>query len=342
MKAINIAGIGGLDQLVAAEVPLPELGPTDILVNVKAVSVNPVEAKIRAGKWAGGQLPAGSILGFDCAGVISSLGSQVPPNAFSTGEEVWLLGSTVPTHSNAEYVAVDYRVVAPKPKSLSFEDAAAVPLVGLTAWEMIDQTGVGNEPGALLVINGAGGVGSVGIQLAKAKGVKNIIATASRDVSINHVKALGATHTINHREPLKPQIEALNLGEPIKYILVFTNLTKSVLDQAIDVVAPWGHIGLAVQGPPGSYDGLGAGQKKGVSLHWGFVFTRMALKWEMEYQGKALRDMAKLFDEGKLKSITTKTLELTVQGVRDAHTLMEAGETIGKVVLKVPEEDAFQ
>ncbi|KAF8998366.1 GroES-like protein [Cyathus striatus] len=342
MKAIQIAGSGGLDQLVAAEVPLPELGPTDILVNIKAVTINPVEAKIRSGKWAGGQLPAGSILGFDCAGVVSSLGTQVPAGSFTPGEEVWLLGSTIPTRSNAEYVTVDYRVVAPKPKSLSFEDAAAVPLVGLTAWEMFDQIGVGKEPGALLVINGAGGVGSVSIQLAKARGVKTIIATASREVSIKHVKALGATHTINHHEPLKPQVEALNLAEPIKYVLVLTNLTKSVLDQAIDVVAPWGHISLAEQGPQGTYDGFGAGQTKGVAVHWGFVFTRIICKWEMEYQGKALRDMAKMFDEGKLKSITSRTLELTVQGVRDAHQLMESGEAIGKVVLKVPETGAFQ
>ncbi|KAF8998364.1 hypothetical protein BDQ17DRAFT_1428449 [Cyathus striatus] len=156
----------------------------------------------------------------------------------------------MPTHSNAEYVAVDC-VVAPKPKSLSFEDAAAVPLLGLPAWEMIDQTGVGNKPGALLVIDGGGRVGNVGIQLAKAKGMKGL--------------------------------SAPNPAELIKYDLVLTNLTKSVLDQSIDVVAPWGRIGLVVQGPPASYDGLGAGQKKSVSLRWGFVFTRMASKWEMEY-----------------------------------------------------------
>ncbi|KAF8998358.1 hypothetical protein BDQ17DRAFT_1428446 [Cyathus striatus] len=244
----------------------------------------------------------------------------MPLNAFSTGEEVQLLGSTMPTHSNAEYIGADYCIVAPKPKLLSFENAAVVPLVGFTAWEMADKLG---------------GVGSVGIQLAKARGVKkNTIVCKSQDVSINYIKALGTTHTINHCEPLKPQIEALNLDKPIKYILVFTNIAKFVLDKAIDVVASWGHIGLAVQGPPGSYDGLGAGQKKGFSLQWGFMFTRMALKWEIEYQGKALLDMARLFDEGKLKSITTKMLELTVQGAG----FMEAGETIGKVVLNVPDE----
>ncbi|KAF8998354.1 hypothetical protein BDQ17DRAFT_1328823 [Cyathus striatus] len=243
-----------------------------------------------------------SILGFDCAGVVSSLGSQASPNTFSAGGKTWLLGSTVPTHSNGEYVAVDYRNIAPKLKPLSFEDVAAVPL-----------TGAGSEPGALLVINGAGGVGSAGIQLAKAKGVKNIIVTASWDVrrgadegiSIKHVKAVGATHTVNHRERLKHQIEAFNFGELIKYIRYSKSLQRP---------------------------------KKGVSLHCGFVFTRMALKWEMEYQRKALKDMARLFVEGKLKIIMTKTLELTVQGVRDAHTFMEAIETIGKVVLKVPEE----
>ncbi|KAF8998356.1 hypothetical protein BDQ17DRAFT_1328825 [Cyathus striatus] len=299
----------GFDQFIAAKVPHPELGPTDIFVNVKAVSVNPVEAMFRAGKWAS-QLPAGSILEFDCVGVVFSLWSQVPPNAFSTVEEVWRLGSTVLTHLNAEYVAVDYHVVAPKPTSLSFEDATVVPLVGLTAWEMVDQTGVGNKPGALLVINGAGRVGNVVIQLANAKGVKGLS---------------GATHTINLHEPPKPQTEAPNPAELIKYDLVLTNLTKSVLDQSIDIVAPWGRIGFAVQSPPGSYDGLGAGQKKGVSLHWRFVFMRMALKWEMEYQGKALRDMTRLFDEG-------------CEGCSCAHG---SWRNDCKVVLKVLEEVCF-
>ncbi|KAF8982728.1 hypothetical protein BDQ17DRAFT_1336780 [Cyathus striatus] len=224
MKTIHIAG--------SAEVHLPELGQTDILVNDKAVSINLVEAKIRAGKLAVGQLPSDSILGLTA------------PVSFLF----------VPTHSNAEYVAANYHIIAPKPKPLSFEDVAAVPL-----------TGMGNEPGALLVINGAGGVGSAGIQLAKAKGMKNIIATASRDIR------------------------------------------------------------LAMQGPLGSYDGLGAGQKKGVSFNWGFVFMRM------ECQGKALRDIARLFDEGKLRLLCRVLVLVT-----------EAGETIGKVVLKVLEEGVFQ
>ncbi|KAF8998361.1 hypothetical protein BDQ17DRAFT_1428448 [Cyathus striatus] len=158
--------------------------------NSKTLSINPIEAKIRAGKWAGGQLPAGSILGFDCAGVLSSLGSQVTSNMFSTGENFGFWD----------------------PQCQRTQDAAAVLLGELTSWEMIDQTGAGSEPGALLVINGAGGVGSVGISLLGQKEAKNIIATASRDVSINHVKALVSV----------------------------TNLTKSMLDQAIDVVAPMG------------------------------------------------------------------------------------------------------
>ncbi|KAF8998360.1 hypothetical protein BDQ17DRAFT_1309221 [Cyathus striatus] len=229
------------DQLVAAEVPLPELRPTDILVNAKAVSVNPVEAKIR---YAFSPFPpttyslTRSILGFHYASTVSSLGSQVPAGTFAMGEEVWLLGSTVPARSNAEYIAVDYRVVAPRSKILSFKDATAVLLVGFTAWETTDQTGMGNEPGTLLVIKGVGGVGSGGIQLAKAKGVKNIIATASRDARFVFSFFMIAQHTINHRELLKPQIEALNLSEPIEYIPVFTNLIKSVLDQEVDVVAP--------------------------------------------------------------------------------------------------------
>ncbi|KDQ50990.1 hypothetical protein JAAARDRAFT_199532 [Jaapia argillacea MUCL 33604] len=344
MKAIGICGTGGLDVLVSTNVPIPRPAPTDLLIRVQAISVNPVEAKIRAGKWAGGTLPSGSILGFDAAGIVDSIGSEVPPGLFQVGDGVWLLGSTLPSHSNAEYMVSDYRVVSRKPKSLTFEDAAAFPLVGLTAWELlVDQMKVGEVPGAVLIINGAGGVGSVATQIARhVLGVSTVIATASRTASINHTKKLGATHIISHREPLKPQIDALSLGIPIQYIVILTTTTKTVLDEAIDIVAPWGKIGLAVQGPPGCYEGLGAGQKKGISIHWGFVFTKMILQWKVETQGQILSKLADLVDKGAVQSITTQKLDLTLDGLRQAHALMESGQTIGKVVLRVPEQDAFQ
>jgi len=343
MKAIQISGLGGLDVLVSADVETPTPGPNDVLVNVKAVSINPVEAKIRAGKWAGGNLPPGTILGFDGAGIVHSLGSNVPPNHFKPGDEVWFLGSTVPTHSNAEYVLIDHRALSLKPKSISFEDAAGIPLVGLTAWEMLVEQMNISDDGVILVINGAGGVGSVATQLARnVCGMKTVIATASREISINHTKSLGATHVITHREPLAPQIKALNLGLPIKYIAVFTTTTKDVLDQCLEVISPGGKIGLAVQGPPGSFDGFGSFQRKSVNFQWTFVFTKMALDWQLETQGKALAIMAQLMDEKKLKPITTKALDLTLAGLMEAHQLMENAETIGKVVLRVPEVGGFQ
>jgi NADPH:quinone reductase-like Zn-dependent oxidoreductase len=223
MKAINISGIGGLDVLVSSTVPVPTPGPEDVLINVKAVSINPVEAKIRAGKWAGGTMPAGSILGFDAAGVIAGVGSSVG-SAFKAGDEVYFLGSTLPTKSNAEYALVDYRAVALKPKTASFEDAAGLPLVGLTAWELVvEQLKVGqddeSEGGAVLIVNGAGGVGSVASQLVRSvSGVSTVITTASRSESIAHTKSLGATHTISHRPEagsLKSQIDKLGLGVPV-------------------------------------------------------------------------------------------------------------------------------
>jgi NADPH2:quinone reductase len=120
--------------------------------------------------------------GFDAAGIVHSVGSSVPAGAFKLGEEVWLLGSTVPSHSNAEYLLADYRVIAPKPKTLSFEDASAMPLVGLTAWELFEQLKVGEEPGAILIINGAGGVGSMATQLARnVRGLSTVVTTASRE-----------------------------------------------------------------------------------------------------------------------------------------------------------------
>lgn len=276
MSAISVSGHGSVDVLVSTKVLIPAPGPLDILILVRAVSINPVEAKIRAGKWAGGNIPAGSILGFDAAGVVLELGSSVPSGAFKENDEVWFLGSTLPTKSNAEYVLADWRALALKPKKLSFEDSAALPLVGLTAWELaFEQMNIGAEPGAILIINGAGGVGSITLQLAASvKGMKTVVATASRPASIAHVKALGATHTISHRELLVPQIKALGLNEPIKYVLLLTAVTKEMLEEIIEVVAPRASVGLAVQGPSGSYDSFGKAQTKGLTFHWGFVFTR--------------------------------------------------------------------
>ncbi|EIW83995.1 GroES-like protein [Coniophora puteana RWD-64-598 SS2] len=356
MKAININGLGGLEVLVSAEVPIPTVGPEDVLVNVKAVSINPVEAKIRAGKWAGGNLPAGSILGFDAAGTIVQVGSSVPASfAHKVGDAVWLLGSSVPNKSNAEYLVADYRSIAAKPKSLEWGDAAAIPLVGLTAWELLFEQMRINEAkpawdasgaeDAILIVNGAGGVGSIASQLARSvAGLKTVITTASREASIKHTLGLGATHTISHNEPWAPQIAALGLPEnvKIKYIAVLTTTTQQTIDQALEVIAPRGRIGLAVQGPEGSYSTFGKAQRKGIDFSWGFVFTKMAFKWNLASQGAALTEMAKLVDEGKIKSITSQSLDLTVAGLKQAHELMESGKTVGKVVLTVPAQGAFQ
>ncbi|KIJ30716.1 hypothetical protein M422DRAFT_70942 [Sphaerobolus stellatus SS14] len=344
MKAIAISTTGDVDVLQSVTVETPPIGLNDVLVNVKAVSVNPVELKIRKGVWAGGEVKPGTISGFDFAGTIAALGSGVPSSLFTEGDEVYGLGSTIPTRSNAEYLVVDWRVLAKKPVTASFEHAAAWPLVGLTAWEMIvEELEVKKGNGALLVINGAGGVGSALIQIAKHYlGIETIIATASRPETIKHVRELGATHTISHRERLAPQIEALGLKEPINYIVVLTSSAADLIEQVIDVAALRAKIGLAVQGTPDAYSGFGKAQRKSLSFHWEFVFTKMIYNHEIDSYSKALSEMAKLYDAGLFKSIVTQRFDLTVEGLRKAHIVIDEGATHGKVVLGVPSTGAFE
>ncbi|KAF8589546.1 GroES-like protein [Ramaria rubella] len=340
MKAIAISALGGVDVLQSVTTAVPSLGPCDVLVRVCAISINPVETKIRNGTWAGGKVIPGTISGFDFAGVVEDLGPSVPPYAFSRGDEVYGLGSTVPTHSNAEYVAVDWQVLARKPVNANWEEAAAIPLVGLTAWEMlVEQLEIRKGQGALLVINGAGGVGSIALQIAREHlGLQTIIATASRPETVNHAVSLGATHTISHHSPLQAQIDALSLKEPVKYVAILTTATRDIIDQAIDIITPGGKIGLAVQGVPEAYAGIGKGQLKSVSFHW----SEMILKQDLASQGHILRKLAELYEEDKLRPIVTQCLELTVEGLRNAHTIMEQGKSFGKVVLGVPERSAFE
>ncbi|MDO4231201.1 MAG: zinc-binding alcohol dehydrogenase family protein [Lautropia sp.] len=320
------------EALLDLQLPEPTLNPRDILVEVRAISVNPADVKVRASH----QPAAGAhrILGWDAAGVVRAVGTDV--QNFREGDEVWYAGLINRPGSYAQLQAVDERIVAKKPASLDFAQAAALPLTTLTAWEtLFDRLNVANHvPGAahaLLLIGGAGGVGSVTIQLAKALTDLQVIATASREESRNWVKQLGADHVVNHRQPLPEQVKALGIGEP--GFVFSTNHTETHLRQIVDLIAPQGRIALIDD--PASLD-VNPLKGKSLSLHWEFMFTRpMFQTADMARQGEILQQMAELVDSGKVRSTLTHTIDgINAANLRDAHQRLERGDMIGKLVLQ--------
>ena len=269
MKAISY--IDGMDHgfqnpLVDIEKAMPSLKDRDLLVRIKAISVNPVDTKVRRNSVVAGNM---RILGWDAVGEVIEVGSGV--QHFKVGDQVWYAGDLTRDGSNAEYQAVDERIVSLKPQSLSNAEAAALPLTAITAWEMLfDRFNVDlDQSDNILVIGGAGGVGSIAIQLLKAKTNLKVIATASREETKAWVKSLGADYVIDHTEDLNTQIKALGLDAP-RYIFS-TNQTETYLPQISKLIAPQGKFGLIDD--PKSLD-IGEFKSKSVSVHWEFMFTR--------------------------------------------------------------------
>ena len=324
--------------LIEFETPVPEPGAMDVLVRVKAVGVNPVDTKIRA-MLGSEPMETPRILGWDAAGIVETIGSEV--SGFSVGDEVFYAGDLTRPGCNAEFQAVDSRLIAHKPKSWSFAESAALPLVALTAWELLfERMGVdpdGRDRGkALLIINGAGGVGSAMIPLARSAGL-TIIATASRPETHAWCHAMGADHVINHREPLRPQAEALGIRE-FPYI---ANLYSTELywDTTADLIAPLGALGLIVE--PREKLHLGDPLKaKCVRIAWEFMAARAKFQLpDMHRQGEILAEIATRCDAGRFPKIHTKVFDaLTPENLRQAHAAMETGSAHGKWVLEVNAE----
>lgn len=315
-----------------AQDPTPEAG--DLIVRIHACAVNPVDTKIRKSLGESVQNPP-RILGWDAAGTVIEIGSDV--RDFKIGDEVFYSGDLTRPGCNAELQAVDGRLVAHKPRNWSFEEAAALPLVGITAWELLfERMGVspdGKDKGkAILIINGAGGVGSALIPLARQAGLK-VIATASRPETIAWCKQLGAHYVINHREDLITQSEALGFAS---YSLI-ANLHQPELhwSATAQLIAPFGTLGLIVE--PGEKLNLGDPLKaKCVRIAWEFMAARARFRSpDMHVQGEILASLAKMCDAGKFPKIHTRVFDaLSVENLRTAHTAMEQGKAHGKWIFK--------
>jgi len=323
------------ESFVDVEVETPRPLARDLLVQVRAISVNPVDAKIRGGGGPGSPDGAAKILGWDAAGIVMAVGSEV--TLFKPGDEVYYAGSVDRSGANAEYHLVDERIVGHKPVSLGFAEAAALPLTTITAWElMFDRMQIpraqSSSGASLLIIGGAGGVGSIAIQLARRLTGLTIIATASRSETRAWCLEMGAHHVIDHRQPLTSQVTAIVPGG-VNHVLALTR-TETYFDQIIAAMAPQGSLGLIENvATPVDINKL---KPKCLSLHWEFMFARARFQTaDMNEQGRLLNEVAALVDAGQIRSTARENLGLiNAANLKRAHALLESGTAIGKVVLE--------
>jgi len=333
MRALGYSEKGPISaagSVVEFEKADPQPGPRDLLVEVRGVSVNPVDVKVRANRPPPEDEPR--ILGFDAAGVVREVGADV--TGFQPGDEVFYAGEFTRDGSNAQLQCVDERLVGKKPGSLDFAEAAGLPLTSITAWEMLfDSFGIAEGEGAgeaLLVIGGAGGVGSIMIQLAKKLTGLTVVATASRPDSVDWVKKMGADHVVNHRNPLNEEMKALGISP--KYVAALTG-TEGHWDAIVDMIKPRGHIGMIDDPATINWQAL---KLKALSFSWEFMFARSMFKADdMDAQSKLLNRVSELVEFGDLISTVNKNNgPLTADTLRDALAHQDSGAAIGKTVLE--------
>jgi len=334
MKAVGYLAPGSIERedalLDLADVPAPVPGPHDLLVRVQAVSVNPVDTKVR-----GSAEPKDGprILGWDAAGLVEAVGSQV--TLFSPGDEVFYAGDLTRPGTNAELHAVDERLVGHKPRSLNWAEAASLPLTSLTAWELLfERLGVPHgrktAAGALLVINGAGGVGSVLIQLARRLTGLTVIATASRPETTAWVRRMGAHHVIDHHKPLDEELA--RIGHPeVQYVAGLT-ASERYLPLFPTIVAPFGHIALIDD--PKSFDIVPL-KRKSITVGWELMYTRSLYGTpDMIEQHRILEEVSQLVDAGLLAATLTDTVTpINAANLKRVHGIVESGKAVGKIVL---------
>jgi NADPH:quinone reductase len=306
--------------LVDASVPVPEPGPRDVLVRVSAVSVNPVDTKVRPG-------PSGRILGYDAAGTVVAAGQAV--SRFAEGDEVYYAGDISRPGSNAELQLVDERIVGRKPATLPFADAAALPLTTITAWEtLFDHLGATAESeGDFLIVGAPGGVGSILTQLARTQTRMRVIGTAGRAESARWVKQMGAHETVDHHD-LAAEVKRL---APKGVDWIFTSYSRGQIPVYAQVLRPFGHV-VAIDD---EHEDVYPLKSKSITWHWEFMFARSSHQAaDMDAQGTLLNRAAGLLDQGVLRSTVTRRIEgITAETLTEAHRLVESSGGMGKVVL---------
>jgi len=316
------------DALHLMDLPAPVPGPRDLLVQVHAVSVNPVDTKVRRGA----AVTAPRVLGWDAAGVVTAVGADV--TAFKPGDAVYYAGSLLRPGSYSELHLVDERIAGHKPATLDFADAAALPLTSLTAWELLfDRLKVPEGGGAgrsLLIVGASGGVGSILTQLASKLTGLTVIGTASREETRDWVRALGAHHVIDHGQPMAPQLAALGFNG-VDIVISLTHTEQHYAD-IVESLAPQGQFALIDD--PASLDAMPL-KRKSISLHWELMFTRSMYETpDMARQREILDRVAQLVDDGVLKTTVGENFgAITAENLRRAHAVIESNKARGKIVL---------
>lgn len=326
MSAVGLFDSVSSDQpdfLVDVNIPRPTPGSRDLLVEISAVSINPVDTKVRMRV---GTQDTPKILGYDAMGTVVEVGADV--SLFRPGDKVYYAGSNQRQGTNAEFHLVDERLVGHAPRTLDPADAAALPLVSLTAWEaLFDRLPVTqSSTGTLLVLGGAGGVPSALIQIARSLTNLRVVATASRPESAQWVRDLGAHHVIDHSSDLREQISDVDF--------VFSSWTTDREVELAAVMKPQSHLVL-IDDPVNP--NLGAFKQKAIALHWEFMFTRAMFETpDMGAQGEILNKIADMVDRGQFRAVTDRVLTgLTAASIMEGHRLVEQGRTTGKIVVKV-------
>ncbi|TWB15344.1 zinc-binding alcohol dehydrogenase family protein [Nitrospirillum amazonense] len=340
MKAVGYyqnQAIDQADSLVDLELPTPVATGRDLLVRVEAISVNPVDTKVR--RNAAPVEGAARILGWDAVGTVVATGPEV--TLFKAGDAVYYAGALERPGTNAEFHLVDERLVGPKPASLTTAEAAALPLTSITAWEMLfDRMGVARLPagagndgtaGVLLIVGGAGGVGSIATQLARQLTALTVIATASRPETRAWSLAMGAHHVIDHRQPLEPQVRAIAPGGAT-HVMSLT-ATEQHFPAIAALMAPQGKLAL-IDDPAQPVD-ITLLKRKSISLHWEFMYTRSMFQTpDMIAQHELLGEVSRLVDAGVLRTTMTQDLgPINAANLRRAHAVVESGTVRGKLVL---------
>lgn len=320
--------IDAANALVDVELPAPVTGEHDLLVAVRAISVNPVDTKVRrgvtpaAGEW--------KVLGWDVAGEVVGVGAAV--RGFALGDRVWYAGSIARPGGNSELHAVDARIAAKMPSTVDFAQAAALPLTAITAWEILfDRLGLhAASTGTLLVIGAAGGVGSILVQLARQLTGLTVVGTASRAETRDWLLDLGAHAVVDHGAPLAAGLRAAGYAEA-DYV-VSLNQSEQHFAEVVELIAPQGKFALIDD--PASLDIVPL-KRKSVSVHWEFMFTRpLFATADLARQGELLAELARLVDDGRVRTTLAANLgRIDAANLRRAHALIESGKARGKLVL---------
>lgn len=334
MKAIGYqtsAAITEVNSLLDIEQPVPQAQGYDLLVEVQAISVNPVDYKVRmraepeAGQY--------KVLGWDAVGIVKAVGDNV--SLFKPGDQVWYAGDITRAGSNAEFQLVDERIAAHKPKSLDNPQAAALPLTAITAWELLFdrlQLQHADENSRLLIVGAAGGVGSIMVQLAKQRTKAKVIATASRPDSQDWVRSLGADYVVDHSKPISEELARLGL-EDVTHVASL-NQTEQHFAELVKALRPQGKLAL-IDDPAEPLD-INLMKVKSLSLHWELMFTRSMFQTDdMIAQHQLLTEVAEMVDQGVLKTTLGEHFGvINAANLKRAHAHLESNKAVGKVVLE--------